>query len=212
VQARDTTGPGALVIFDGSTVGMPVKVFGNAPCQPGDRVALTLYGSDWVVTSGYNALGYGEANKSTTPTGATGALTSGTFVDLTEIAPITGFTKFYDATFVRVGMKASSYVSVAGTVAQFAVRFTATEGGAGWTPVDHNMNRLYFNQINTHTPDTHAIRILGIPAGTYTVSTRWRRAAARATSNVTPMTSSFSNWTSAYARASRSCRRRTWEP
>lgn len=173
--SRDTTGPGADVLFDGSTVAMPVKVLGGVFLQPGNRCVLDKYGSDWVVTGSWSALGLGEASQvGTGPVGGTGGLTSGTFVDLTELA-VKRFDKVYDATYVRMGVGAACVSSASSTAVRFALRFTPLDPGGGYTATDYNATFIYFNVTGTHLSAYSASRITGMPAGSYNVQLRWRR-------------------------------------
>ncbi|WP_146605722.1 hypothetical protein [Micromonospora craterilacus] len=43
----------ATVTFDGSALAVPVKVLAHASVQAGSRVALTRYGSEWVVVGAF---------------------------------------------------------------------------------------------------------------------------------------------------------------
>jgi hypothetical protein len=175
VVSRDTIGPGATVIFDGSTVAMPVRVAGGVGATDGDRVLLTRHGSDWIVTESFSAFSLGEANKALDNLGAaTGALTSATFVDLAEFGGLP-FAKTYDLTFVRMQVQAQAFVTGAAAKVFFALRFTPVAGGIGFTPSDVPMGGININQLNTHVSYTTPRRNTGIPAGTYTVTLRWRR-------------------------------------
>lgn len=42
-------GSSAQVIFDGSAIAIPVKVYANVPCRGGDRVGLIKFGRHWIV-------------------------------------------------------------------------------------------------------------------------------------------------------------------
>ncbi len=172
---RATTGPGANVIFDGSTVAMPVKVPGNVFLQPGNRCLLDKYGSDWVVTESWSGFGLGEASANRFGTTTTGPVSSASFVDYTDFEVIR-FDKAYDNTYVRIGLQASCFSSTAGAGVRFGVRLTAVESGTGYTSTDYPLTWIYCGQTNVHVPNYFAYRPTGIPAGSYNVQMRWRRA------------------------------------
>jgi hypothetical protein len=172
---RATSGPDATVVFDGSTVAMPVKVLGTVFVQEGDRCVLDKYGSDWIVSGSWSTLALGEAARfQFGPSGGTGALTSGSFVDMMEILPVT-FTKVYDQTYVRVCVSAGAYSSAASTSVRWAVRFTPQDAGSSYTAADVFTAFIHFNEINTHQSNYAGARATGIPAGSYTCQLRWRR-------------------------------------
>lgn len=180
VAERDTTGPGAQVIFDGSQSAMPVKVLGHVFCSTGDRVVLERYGSDWVVTGAWAALALGEATSWVLPSGPSGTLTSGTFVDIVEFTPL-AFVKAYDQTFVRIGLQAACFCNVSGgTSVRWAVRMTPVDTSSSFTATDFDCGYIYFNQTGVHMQSVSFTRVVsladgGAPAGNYLLSLRWRR-------------------------------------
>lgn len=175
VQNRDTTGPGALAVFDGSSVGVPVKVLGNVFCKPGDRVVVDLYGSEWIVTGSFTATTFGEASRLLFGLPfATGSLMSPFYVDLSEFGALT-FSKAFDETYIRIGMRASGYVSVAPTRASWAARITQIAGVTPYPATDHTVCILEYNTASVHQGVYSAYRIVGVPAGTYEITMRWRR-------------------------------------
>lgn len=171
---RDTTGPGALVLFDGATTPMPVKCVGNVFCRESDRVVLDRYGSDWCITGAFVGPGFGEAFRRITYATGTVAATSTSYIDVTDFGTMV-FNKIFDGTFVRIGQLWSGYANAVTTGCEFAVRFTATEGGEGFTPVDYSTGRCFMNASGDHQISYGSTRATGIPAGTYTVSYRLRR-------------------------------------
>lgn len=172
---RDTTGPGAQVLFDGSTVAMPVKVLGHVFLAPGNRCVLDRYGSDWVVTGSWSALGLGEARRVTLASGTSGAMTSASFIDLTEFGTFT-FTKIYDNTMIRCGMEVGGFCTGSGsTGARYGLRLAPTDAGSSYTATDYNCTTLYWNSTNVHLQNYSTLAVLSVPAGTYTVTMRWRR-------------------------------------
>lgn len=172
---RDTEGPGATVTFDGATSPVSVKVMGDCFCQPDDRVVAGKYGSDWLIIGSFSSTAFGEANRALDNLSvATGALTSSTFVDLTEFGTVQ-FDKTFDNTFVRMGLQAQAFVTGATAKPFWALRFTPIAGGIGYTPADIPFGGININQLSTHTSYTTFRRVTNIPAGSYTVSMRWRR-------------------------------------
>lgn len=176
VVSRDTTGPKGMVQFDGATVATPVKFAGGVYASPNDRCLLDLYGtSDWIVTNTWAASTFGEASKQLDGLPATtGALTSNTFVDLTEFGTIT-FTKFFDATFIRVAVQWGAFSSATATQLAMGVRLTPTAGAIGFSATDYALGRMYFNVASKYENNYTPRRLVGVPAGTYTCSLRWRR-------------------------------------
>lgn len=177
LATKATTGSEGTALIDGAETATSVKVPGSVFCQPGDRVCLDRYGSDWVVTNAFTGPGFGEALRYVDGLpSATGTAPTGAFSDLVEFGTLT-FTKVYDATFVAAVVQAGAYSSATLTEAGFAVRFTPIDGGDGYTPTDWGVTSLYFNNSGQHLSVTGQRRLTGIPAGTYTVSLRWRRVA-----------------------------------
>lgn len=171
---RAATGPGANVIFDGSSVAMPVKVLGTVFVQPGNRCVLDKYGSDWVVTGAWAATALGEASSMQLgPVGGT-TTTSGSLVDLTPIDPVT-FSKIYDNTFTEMHLTAGCFVTVANTRVRFALRVTPIDPASGYTAADYVLAYEHFNVINQHLSFHAMTRALNIPSGSYTVQVRWKR-------------------------------------
>jgi hypothetical protein len=175
IVTRDTTGPGATALFDGSTNPVPVKVFGSAMCQPGGRVAIEKFGSDWIVIGAYSTAQLGQASRNIQGlSGTTGNLTSSTYVDLSEFGTFV-FQKLYDSTYIECGLACGAFADANGSVVEFGVRLTATAGGVGYTTVDKVIGMIPINGTNVHETDHLTQQLTGHPAGTYTVTLRWRR-------------------------------------
>jgi hypothetical protein len=178
---RATTGPGADVMFDGSTVAMPVKVLGTVFLTPGDRCVLDKYGTEWIVTGSFSALGLGEASRYVTgPSGGTGNLSSTSYVDFQEITPL-GFNKRYDGTYIRIGMTASCYAETNTATMFFALRFSPTDTTTGYTATDYTTNYIFHHSTLEHRTNTAFRRILSVPAGYYLVQARWRKSSGSGT-------------------------------
>ncbi len=176
VVSRDTTGPAATVRHDDADTPTPALVPGSVFCQPGDWVTLDLYGTQWVVSNSFSGPGFGEASKRLNGLGSTtGDLTSGSFVDLSEFGSFQ-FDKLFDNTFVQFTALYSAYLNTGtNTKVEWAVRLTPIAGGVGYTPSDLTVGSLMLNPTLTHLSQTTERRSIGIPAGSYTVSLRWRR-------------------------------------
>lgn len=177
VVTRDTTGPGAMVMFDGATVATPAKVLGTTFVRPGDRCLLDRYGtSDWIVTGSFAISTFGEAARhmSTGLAGTTAALTSASYIDFTDFTTLP-FTKAHDLTMVRAQVVAGAFASVAGTKVSWALRYTPVSGAESYTPVDITMATFLFNTANEHNSVTGMGRVTTLPAGSYSVTLRWRR-------------------------------------
>lgn len=183
VVSRDTTGSKAMVLFDGATTATPAKVTGTTFVAPGDRCLLDRYGSsDWVVTNSWAALTFGEANRAVDSlSGTTGPQTSAAYTDLSEFGTFS-FTKFFDLTFLRISVSAAAYQSTTATAkVGWAVRLTQTAGATPYTPADLSMGAMQLLTQNMHQNYTSYRRLTGVPAGTYTVTLRWRRAGGTGT-------------------------------
>lgn len=179
--SRDTTGPGADVIFTGSTVAMPVKVLGTVFLTPGDRCVLDRYGTEWIVTGSFSAIGLGEASRyQTGPSGGTGNLSSTTYVDFQEISPL-GFNKRYDNTYVRLGMTASCYAETNTATMFFALRIIPQDPNSGYSATDYTTNYIFHHSTLEHRTNTVFRRLLDIPAGYYLVQPRWRKSSGSGT-------------------------------
>jgi hypothetical protein len=181
VVSRDPSGSGSMVIHDGASTPTPAKMPGTVFAQEGDRVALELFGSDWLVISSYSAAAFGEANLAMDGlAGTEGPITTGSFVDMTQFGTFT-FNKIFDNTFIRIGFCGSLYTNVATTKAAFACRFTPTSGGVGYSPSDVSLGMVSISDASNHTEHSHARRITSVPSGSYTVSLRWRRVSGTGT-------------------------------
>jgi hypothetical protein len=172
---RDTVGPGAQVVFDGSTVAMPVKVLGHVLMQAGDRCVLDRYGSDWIVVGSFSQLGLGAAEKFAFGPSPNETTTSGTFVDLVAMTPFQ-FDKVYDFTNIRIMTETAAYASTVPTSARWGLRLTPLDAGSSYTPVDLNMSYVSWTVANNHATGYGGQLLTGVPAGSYSCQVRWRRA------------------------------------
>jgi hypothetical protein len=177
---RAHTGPGANVLFDGSTVAMPVKVLGTVFMQQNDRCVLTKHGSDWVVTGAWAALGLGEASHSEFGQSPSDTTTSSSYVDCGQIGSFI-FTKIYDGTYVRFATSAGCYTTATATTVHFALRLTPTDPLNPYAATDHSTSFIYFNTASQHMSHYGTVRSPDVPHGGYTVQLRWRRGSGSGT-------------------------------
>lgn len=176
---RDTTGVNAQVVFDGSTVAMPVKVLGSVHLQEGYRCVLDLYGSDWLVTDSWSARALGEASRNTFASSEN--TVNASFTDMSTFSTPIAFVKRYDVTMVRVAMASAAFSTAISTSARWAVRFTPDDPTNPYTPVDILTNYIYWNNASIHLSHRHAGRSIDLPAGSYTITVRWRRSSGSGT-------------------------------
>lgn len=178
---RDSVGPGAQVLFDGSTVAMPVKVLGNVSLQPDIRCVLDKYGTDWFVTGAWSAFQLGEASYHNVGSTSESPGTSGVYVDLAQVTP-RNFTKYYAATYVRMAIRATAFATTAAAELRFGIRLIP-QSGQNFTAADHNVTYFFYNNtvLGTHLPNIGWARYTNIPAGDYTWQVRWRRAGGTGT-------------------------------
>lgn len=173
--SRDDAGPGAMILFsDGSTVAVPVKVFGQVVLNPGMRCGVIRYGTEWVVMGTFASPSLGYINQfafapATVPTVATGA-----FIDVAGFDPVT-FTKLYDNTSIEIQHTCGGFADVGQTKVRWGVRFTQTRGNTPYTALDYQTCYIDFSVANMHMSHTSLHSISLVPAGTYTVTTRWKR-------------------------------------
>lgn len=105
-----------MVMFNGSTVAVPVKVWTNVPVVAGDRVGLAKFGSDWVVIGGNTAPPptYGTwivYNGTFTFRGSTGAAVKGGSTYEAEYMEVNAF-----LTIVRVRLEFATFTAGTGIV------------------------------------------------------------------------------------------------
>jgi hypothetical protein len=182
---NDSSDSGVMVIFDGSSQAIPCKVAGGMAVQANDRVLLTRFGSDWVVTNDYDTP---LRNTIASFLGApvAGTTTSGTYVDFP--GPITfTYEKHYSASNLFFNIALSNYVTVNTTT--FAIGVLLGDGSG---TVD--LVRNFFNVANQHMMWTSVRSVAAQPvAGTYTAKLQWAR-----TSGTGVLTVDSNDWISFY--------------
>lgn len=186
VQTRDTTGPGATVVFDGTTIAMPVKVPGHVHVLENDRVMLLLGETTWVIVGSFNRRLMAEAFLKISGPGGGGTTTSASFVDMPS-TPTIAFNKRYDLTAVRIALKAAVSSSAVATVVETAVRVYGAPGtltASTYTAADNSLDLTALNVANVHTLMYGTYRDINMPAGTYYIGARWRRVSGGGTLSV----------------------------
>lgn len=178
---RDSTGPGASVIFDGDVQAVPVKVLGHVYLNEGFRCVLGKFGSDWVVTGSWaNPAAFGEASHFGIGPVTTATTTSAVYTDLTDVPPIT-FTKYYDATYVQIAVQTGAFAATAGAAIRFGIRLTPQDISSTYTPTDYNVVQFQISPVGTHEAMSGVCRQIGIPTGSYTAQLRWLRSSGTGT-------------------------------
>ena len=173
VQSRDTTGPGAAVILDGSTgTAQPVKCFESVDVATGDRVGVIRYESEWIITGNYTLRRLTDASLSSLPFSGTSTTSSATFIDMIGSPGLTGVVKTRDATLLRISVDLSMRVS-SGVAIEIAVMVSSLDGV---TSYDQLMVRRIINTVNSHEELGGWVDTAALPAGSYTFTVRWRRA------------------------------------
>lgn len=174
VVSRDTTGTGAVVVFDGSSgTGQPVKCFEHVIVMPNDRVGLVKYESEWIVTACYTGRGLADVSSQTNFASLT-QITSGTYVDLPG-SPGVVYRKMRDSTTMEFSAALSSFGSNANNGAQLGLRVANTD-----LTVNSDIDIRKFLMHRPGTTDVHydwsgVQRATGHPAGVYTITGRWYR-------------------------------------
>jgi hypothetical protein len=170
------------VTFDGSTVAVPCKVFGDVNAYPGDRVGLQRFGSDWVVVGTYTRRYPAEWTQSGQGSGQ--STTSGTYQDITGLSGT--IVKRDNASRLRATFNGTYYNagSPANTAETYiGVKFTAQDGGTVYGT--YTIGELYMNPQNGHVGGFAYTPAATLPAGSYTVQYQWYRAGGSGTPTLT---------------------------
>lgn len=185
IVTRSTATYDGTVLFDGATVATPVKIIPSTNTRDGDRVLLDRYGSDWLVTESWGGLGLGEAV--TYVYSDSGAETDAGYSDFPG-SPSAQIGKSYDATAVRITLACSMWASNSvNTSVDTAMRIAGVAGTSteGFSAYDEFMQHFHFNQVDVHLPVIGGPKwAIGLPAGLYTFTPRWRRAAGAGNLNM----------------------------
>jgi hypothetical protein len=180
VADRDTAGPYATVVFDGTQVAQPVKVLGHVHVNQGDRVALQLFGSSWVVVGTFARRGLDTRVTRVFAPSLT-ATTSSSFVDVPGPVTLDAFNKRYDETAILFTIKVTTWTDVVSPPTRMStgVRVAGTVGTAtetDYTAQDLIIDYMEYDVIGDRITAFGSVR-LNMPAGTYDYTARWRRTA-----------------------------------
>lgn len=153
-----------VVIIDGSTQAIPVKIVGSVTAFDGDRVILNRVGSDWVVMASFVKRPLGSATYGGTSF-SSGNTSSGSYGDLPG-SPSVSVTKAYNDTDLRVHIVMSAFATNVG--AQVRVGVSIPEQA-----VLANVGNFFYNVNNTHLTVAGIGLVPGVNAGTLTVKGQW---------------------------------------
>lgn len=164
----------AMVVFDGTSVAMPVKVSGHVGCVAGDRVCLQRFGSDWVVMAAF-ALNW-AGNNGYSGAGAVGSVAVGAYANMPGTPNFT-VTKRWNATRIKWTWAMSAYADAVGRTCVMGVSIDA-----GATTIDVGK----MNWANTGGGGFGVTRMFGVAqqwtssvdAGIYTARARWKTGGA----------------------------------
>lgn len=171
VQSVDATAMTAQVRFaDGSAGSITCQVPSHVVCVANDRVAVDLYGSQWVVTATLGVLrGLGEggvsqgASSGTAPVGSWGNLPG---------TPAFTFTKVWAGSRVFWQTSVGCFTTVLGSTIQFGITYN------GGSTTIKTGQYTFANNGGDPALDAHDSTWwtyeTGLAAGTYTVRLRWQ--------------------------------------
>lgn len=170
VMSVDTTALRAAVTFDGSSLAVPVKMFGHVDAVEGDRVGLQKFGTDWVIVGAYARRW--QAVGGVHQLSAGGTMSSTTYADLPGSPQFT-FTKRWSTSAVLMGIVSEVLTDTANTKAVFGLEWV---DGTGVTFNTYNLAWLEMvSAFNVGTIAGINAGITGIPAGVWTVKGKWAR-------------------------------------
>src|SRR5438128_11762938 len=158
-----------MVLFDGSSVAMPVKAFGGVWARPGDRVRLVKFGSEWVVVGSFS--GWRPSEVTYNAPGVSGTTTSGTYSQ-TPGGESVAFTKAWDETNITVCVAVSVQTTAVNTTARFGVNVNNTSGGTGALV---NVTQDPMTPTATQFCCSGKLAISGLVAGPYVTTLQWLR-------------------------------------
>lgn len=176
--ASRPTDTSVYVTFDGSTIAVPCKVFGDVQAYSGDRVGLQRFGTDWVVVGTYTRRYPTEFAMS--GQGGGQSTTSGSFADISGIAGT--FVKRDTASRVRLSWMGSNFNSGGTAEVYYGAKLTAQDSSAT-VYGSYTIGELY-HAVQNGTVAGFAYAT-GVPAGSYTVQWQWYRAGGTGTPTLT---------------------------
>lgn len=180
VQSRDSTGVRAEVALDGSSgVPQPVKCFESVVVDPGDRVGLVKFESDWIIVGNYSLRGLGKGH-TTFEWGSLSSTTSASYVDMPS-SPEVAFAKYRDSTLLRLRCMVSAYVVTSGFTVM-KVGYRLRDGDT--IDYDEDVARFDLVSTNNHYGWGGIATTAALPAGNYTATARWVRVSGSGTLTV----------------------------
>lgn len=160
VVSVDSSALRATVIFDGSALAVPVKVFGHVSPRAGDRAGLQRFGSDWVVVGVWANVW--PANNGVHAVSPGGNTTSTTAVDVPG-SPSFTFIKRWDATRLWLTYSGTQETSVDLRL-YYGIEINA---------VTYEVARIRSVVADNRMTCTGAVWVSGIAAGSYTAKGKW---------------------------------------
>lgn len=176
VTATDPAALRLYAVIDGATLSTPVKMAGHVRCEEGDRVALSRYGTDWVVLGNLSRVA-GPNAAAVSQEGTVGTTTSASLADLPGTPAFT-FAKRWNDTGMLLFASMSCYTTANATFLTCALRFTAADG----TITTYTMFEEGFSTALERHGWAHCQEVAGgLAASTYDVRMRWSRSAGTGT-------------------------------
>jgi hypothetical protein len=172
-----------FVVFDGSSLAVPVRTFANVRPRGGDRVGVLKFGADWVVVGVYGPAWPSQAD--TQQLNGTGSTTSASFVDMPGPKEF-AFTKEYDYTRIRLAGAFMAYSSGADANAAFGLRLIGTGTSNGTFDQDYTIALFRYATASVRLPTSGFKRIISVPVGPYTIRARWKRTGGTGTLQADP--------------------------
>ncbi len=190
VVATDPVALRLYVVVDGASLSTPVKLAGHVQAQPGDRVALTRYGADWVAMGNLSRIG-GPNIGSVSVVGSAGTTSAASYSDLPGTPSFT-FTKRWTNTGMLLFASMSCYTTQNDSYLQVALKFTEASSGAVTT---YLMFKERWSTALERAVWSHCRPVAGgLAAGVYDVRPQWQRQAGTGV-----ITENADDWVSAFA-------------
>lgn len=172
VVSRDSTGPGAQVIFYGSSGGTSdVKCPESVIVAEGDLVGLARFEHDWIVVINYSGRSLADEQINTAWVSLNQSTTT-TFVDMPN-SPAVDYIKMRDATYMRFSMQCSASGSNVANSIRLGLHVTSADGVTDYT---EEVTHMVMNTTGDHYHFTGRVKAASAhPAGAYTAVAQWRR-------------------------------------
>jgi hypothetical protein len=173
IAQRDSTGPLAMVVFDGSSgTAQRVKCFEDVLVSIGDRVGVGCFQGEWIILGNYTLRGLADELQTYTWTG-TNSLSATTYTDMPGVPGLT-YVKMRDSTIMEYRVECSTRNNTSACQVQFGLRVTKDDLTVDY---DQDVRRIAINALNVHTHFAQTVRAASAhAAGNYTAVARWFRA------------------------------------